>query len=503
MKLIKTLFFFSFLLLTAKTIAQIPPKHQCGVLTDMQDMDRLVENKLLVKNLNIQRKGAMYYIPVKLHLVAKTNGTGRISEAKAMEGICGLNEYFKPLDMQFYLTGEFNYINNDGMYDLEFPNVPQSVTFQYRVHKVDNAANVFIGNGLSSGNSGYYSRNQDIIYMDKRYVNAQDNILAHEFGHFFSLAHTFFGWEAIPDDPDGIVAPIRAGNVDVEYVDRTKNCETAADRFCDTPADYIQNWSGACDYTGGAMDPDSVKIDPDEMNLMAYYSFRGCSEYYFSEAQMDVITADYLSRKDLSDLLPPNQNPITETTNLTFPINEEAVNPANEIIFEWDEVSGATRYLIEISPLESLAFLETKAFVTDNFFKTTLNADRKEGYWRVLAFNDVHFCNIQYSDVERFTISDMTSTIDFSLVENLSIYPSPSSDDDVMVQFFNLDLPATIADFEIFDLTGKSIFQVKNQRILKGENNISLSVSGLDSGIYFFKIISEGILVGKEKIVRF
>lgn len=52
------------------------------------------------------------------------------------------------------------------------------------------------------------------------------------------------------------------------------HCNQSADGFCDTPADYNLGFGfqgPGCVYTGCAKDPDNVKLDPNEANLMSYF----------------------------------------------------------------------------------------------------------------------------------------------------------------------------------------------------------------------------------------
>lgn len=497
-------FYILFFVFCSPTLlfCQIPNHGQCGVTTEMTDINRLIKNKQLAKQLDLQPRGATNYVPIKLHLVARTNGNGRITEQKAMTGVCKLNEYFAPMDMQFYLAGDFNYIDNDEMFDLEYPSVPNSVRFLYSAEKDPNAVNIFVGNGLSSGNSGYYTRTQDVIYMDKSYMNSIHSILAHEVGHYLSLAHTFFGWEGRSYD-SSVPTPTRVNNgVLVEYVDRNDNCENAADRMCGTPADYINDWSGACNYTGGAVDPDSVAIDPEEANIMAYYSFRGCPEYFFSQDQMDAMTADFLDRKELSDVAPPVDQPVTVTPNLTSPQDQETINSLEDVVFSWEPTPNATRYLIEISPLSTFGIVEDRAYVTDNVYITSnLTLGRPKYYWRVSAFNNVHFCEMIESDSRELNYdASSTGVEDVSLKGKITILPNPASEM-VSVQFFN-NLNLSAVDISIFSVSGKKQSSVSNNQIQNGLNQLNVSISDLPKGVYLLSLESRGVSIGIEKMIK-
>ena len=135
-------------------------------------------------------------------------------------------------------------------------------------------------------------------------MSSNGTTIAHELGHFFSLAHTFFGWEGNTYNCSLPTPTVTPSGVLVEYVSRTKMfnnqllCKVAADGFCDTQADYNLGFgwpsSAGCVYSGCAKDPDNVPLDPDEKNIMSY--FLSCLEY-FSEEQKEAILLDYLSSK--------------------------------------------------------------------------------------------------------------------------------------------------------------------------------------------------------------
>lgn len=79
---------------------------------------------------------------------------------------------------------------------------------------------------MTSDSSGFCTGFSDVIYKDKRYVNSNDVILADELGHFFSLHHTFLGWENTEYKIDEATpTEVFRGSTayKVEYVARDKN----------------------------------------------------------------------------------------------------------------------------------------------------------------------------------------------------------------------------------------------------------------------------------------
>jgi hypothetical protein len=486
----KNLLLLCLLFLSSTLFAQILPAGQCGTNSQAEDIQRLLRNKQFVKDFGIEKNNLTTLIPLKLHLVGRNDGTGRIQELDALEGICKLNEDFAPLDMRFYLYDGFNYIDNSALYDLQYPNVPFTVQILYQQQKVDNAVNIFIGNGLSSGNSGYYTYGQDIIYMDRTYVNDRDGILAHEMGHFFSLIHTFYGWEDTTYDPDSPTPEtvIYNGNsYNVEYVDRSINCEESGDFLCGTPADYILNWGGGCNYTGGAVDPDGVLIDPDEANHMAYYSFANCTEYHFSEDQMETIMGDYLSRPDLTIPSAPAEEDITELATLNSPIEGTFIEGFDHVEFKWAPVPNATHYLIQIAPISIFSIIDDYTITTDtSYVSTILRSGRDNYYWRVWAFSEYDFCNFTFSETGLFATGEISTAVE-EINNNLvaSVFPNPTSDKSFTIE---IDLEeASEIHVEITDLHGKMVMPAINQELITGSNRVPVDAH-LPSGIYLVQL---------------
>lgn len=489
--MIQRLLVFLILMTSSLLSAQSSDHEQCGYLAPPSEVARILQNKTLAQQ-NSFPEGNTYYVPIQYHLVGTDNGDGYISEEDALDGICKLNQDFAETDLQFYFSGYFNYINSSLTYDLTFPDVPAAVTQVYASNKVPNAINIFIGNGLSSGNSGYYTPSQDIIYMGKTYVSINTNILAHEVGHFFSLMHPFYGWENTPYDPTQPTPTVvnYFGPHNVEYVDRSINCENSGDFLCGTPADYILDWNGGCNYTGGAVDPDSVLLDPDEANFMGYYSFAGCAEYHFSDDQIDVMMADYFNRPALANLAPPNIQAVQDSAVLIAPDNtfEEVYT---HVEFEWEEVLNATNYFIEISRFEAFIYSDEWAIVDSPNYTATSLFKNKDYYWRISAFNNTDVCaEKKYSVTNTFSTGDLqtTSTTNLKNQSAIKISPNPihqnSNDVNVLLEkpFHNLEI-------NLFDIKGQLILGKQIDKLDAGFTSIlNENEMNFAKGMYFLQI---------------
>lgn len=480
---------FLLLCLSATASSQTKTAMNCGTHTTDEDISRLMLNKELAQWSPRGRQDTIF-LPIQFHLVATSSGGGRIPLSQVFKGLCKLNQDFADIGMQFYFNGEFKHINNSAMYDLEYPNIPQSVRTLFSLRKVEGAINIFIGNGLSSGNSGFYTGSPDIIYMDKRYVNSDDVILAHELGHYFSLPHTFLGWESTEyniDEPTPKEVFRGSFAYQVEYVDRSKNCEEAGDFFCGTPADYIINWSGGCDYTGGAIDPDSILLDPDETNLMSYYSFSGCEKFTFAEDQTSTIFADFQSRAELNGAEIALQEHIVEPIDLVSPnVGEEVAR--DDIVLSWEAVENATLYMVEVSRIPTLFALDVQIITRDLTVQMEDLAIDKIYYWRVIAFNETNFCERPSSEIRSFRSTEPSSSVgDFVISNGLCISPNPS----LSGNSINLRSEQIISEcrLTVFNAAGSSIGKF-TKNILRGMNPIT-ELDGIESGVYFLSMEGE------------
>ena len=66
-------------------------------------------------------KRSVNYVPLKIHIVGDDNGNGYYSIEDLLYSICTLNEDYEPLDIQFYIYGDIDYINNSDYYDHSQP----------------------------------------------------------------------------------------------------------------------------------------------------------------------------------------------------------------------------------------------------------------------------------------------------------------------------------------------------------------------------------------------
>ena len=358
------------------------------------------------------------FIPTTIQLIARADGTGAPSPADAMTMICRLNEDYAPQNVQFYLQPPIRYVNNDAL----FADAYIASTMQImRNNRVNNTMNIFVGSNVSRSVAGYYSRQHDFIFMLTGYANRSSATITHEAGHFYTLPHTFVGWENLRvEDLYGSnpVPAVLSNNRAVEFFARSgaqANCSTAADGFCDTPADYYA-YRINCPFRGVAVSPDGVAIEPDARNYMSYFGDECMT--LFSDEQQDAMARNIIAR-NWHTRPNPNIPSLGAEPALLQPIADEQV-PLADVRFEWEAVAGASGYVVIIErtlfgvPVETLGeFVSNTASLELPAARFTVNRQYR---WRVKPFNGRETCR-NFGANERFSIAP-------ALVSNLNNLPT-------------------------------------------------------------------------------
>jgi hypothetical protein len=506
----------------------VNPAQACGTSQkDLQEIQqRMLENRARYGS-NVHFR-AVAYIPVALHLVAKSDGTGRIPEARILDYIAAVNETYSKngLEMQFCIK-YVNYINNDEFYTT--PSSFASINRTFTLKRKD-ALNIFFCSDLSDGSSlgtrlGYYSKDkqQDWVFIrNSEVLNGTSSTLEHELGHFFSLNHTFYGWEcgqfmpttASPCAPKTVPC---SGEI-VENVARTgpdANCSTASDGFCDTPADYNFGfgWSD-CDYKGIAKDPLCVAVDPDETNMMGYF-IANCN-YKFSNEQKNAMRTDYLNssfRKYLRDNIPVNPSLVEMTApTLQVPANNTTTSAYTGIFFDWSDVNGvinyepnnASGYIFEIGTLASLTNNYSFRVPASSF---TLNSSMlpanylvpgKKYYWRVRPYSPCKTA-FNYVAANSFFTGTVNSTNEIQGVENFDVLPNPVGESKTIS--INLTSSKTLDAVVKINNTAGQVVLSQKMCFETGVNAKPLVINNLTKGLYIVTIEAENGVLNKKLVV--
>ena len=215
-----------------------------------------------------QNQRAVTYIPVKYTIVGYNAGGGYVYIDQVFDMHCDLNNDYRTQDVQFVLkdaTNSVRYANNTNVYN---DGSGFSASSYMISNKSANCVNIYLSASVNNQVASYYSVFGDYIFVLNQMANGSSSTGSHEVGHFFSLRHTFVGWEGT--EFNNGTAPNSVGGDPVERVARSgsgSNCNSAADGFCDTPADYI-SYRAFCPYAQGGRDPQGVLIDPTESLIM-------------------------------------------------------------------------------------------------------------------------------------------------------------------------------------------------------------------------------------------
>lgn len=459
--------------------------------------ERLMRNKLALESQPVQFRSTIY-VPLRIHMVANSSGFGRVTHAQVLDQLCKLNEDFADMDLQFYIKGLNDNINNNAIYTTQYSaglimnNLRDATALNIWI--VDVAAGSPPSPGDLGTTLGYYSPTRDWVVVRRDEVNSSSVTLSHEIGHFFSLKHTHNGWDSTPWSPAiGNPAPVNApGGVPTERQDGS-NCNTAGDFICDTPPDYNGFGFNGCNYNI-AQDPAGTFINPDELLFMSYFLNCSRDDYYFSPTQQNLILADYNSQdRDYlrTGAATPNLTQITAAATPVSPINNEFTPGYNIVNLQWNAVEGADFYLVEIDISPSFNNNPTRLVVAGATSRsvTTLQANRTY-YWRVRPYNAYRTC-APFSATAQFRTNNMVvNTINIEELNQWSVFPNPLAEDG-RIQVQLQAAQGFLGDFALYDVAGRMVRHMGRHRISGGYTQIELDASGLLPGVYMLTLEHE------------
>lgn len=205
-------------------------------------------------------------IPIKVHIINKSDGTGGISLNSIVQGLAKTNEWYANANMEFFILDDVNFINNDDFFDLK-RSQEGAIAVPNDVPKVINMyfSNRLTASGINLCGYSSFPGGTDRVFMANG-CTANGNTIAHELGHYFGLYHPHevaFGAELV----DG------------------SNCTGAGDKLCSTPADPNLSDkvnSSNCSYTGDVKDANGQFYVPMIENLMSYAP-DNCSDQFTLE----------------------------------------------------------------------------------------------------------------------------------------------------------------------------------------------------------------------------
>lgn len=397
--------FFLFLIAFLGSVALLAQNiNKCGTPVQPEMMSWLKKH---IKN-PVNYRDEDVYMPIQFHLVAKSDSTGYFTANGALNMLCDVNEQYKKakVGFQFYNNGAFNFINKDEYYVQNFLQGYQ----MFNQYNFPNVINVYLVED-PDGRCGYFGYGADGIAIAKSCAGEASTVLAHELGHFFSLPHTFSGWEN--QNPPSDSNKERANG---------SNCSESGDNFCDTPADYFsEGWQ--CPYNGNpVLDPDQQAIDPDGSLFMAYSS-DNCQNR-FSPQQLIAMNA-YLNqvRTNLLNYPKPNTTPVGDSYAV-YPANGDLKVPYNNVLLTWTPAFNAQNYYLDIRTGNKIVFSN---FVNNNLVVFNNFKPNTTYVWTVKPLSKGYYCATGISNTFKTTNSNVLHLNSINVVMPLCSNPSSGS----------------------------------------------------------------------------
>jgi len=469
----KNLFIFLLILIVGEVQAQ----NFCGTPKDTQVKSRFER----YRNISIERNNTLY-LPLSIHIVRRSDGTGGIKTTQAYYDLCILNQDFSSTGLQFYIENLVE-INNSDYYAHDF-------TMGYTMIQNENIPNTlncyYVAD--AAGNCGYYFPGVDGVVLSMSCMGFGNHTWAHEMGHMLSLPHTFYGWE------DSTNIPVS----ERENVSGS-NCTSTGDYICDTPPDYISyRWTcGANGFSANSFtDPEGTTFKVDGTNFMSY-SNDGCMLKFTPNQADNMLSNVNIDRTELSHNLPTT--PITDTAQLLSPAIDEITSTQNigDILFSWKSVQNTEKYLLRISRISSFSdnYFDTITHDT-SYLYTRLIPNNRTFYWRVFPLNKATTCAPQSTG--RFIHT--TTTTGFNditdLNNNVQVFPNPIGNSQEI--FIENAYRKGIELVELYSSTGKLIH---SKEYNENQRSITFDMQNIAQGLYYLKIHIEGNSITK-KIVK-
>ncbi len=475
---------------------------RCGMTTeDQQPLVDFVEyyNKMKDTPQFAQRADKLN-VPIKFHMVARADGTGRIEPISVLNQFEKLRKDFEAADMNLYLyENSFNFLDNTGIY-LN----PGTATTSVRNAKDPKAMNVFITENANTSSGmgtvlGFYSPTNDYIVIRITDVNAVTASLSHEFGHMFSLPHTFNGWESEPYNESAHGNPVLltvapGSSRPVELVNGS-NCTAAGDRICDTPPDYNFGFTaGGCNWNKQILDKNSELIEPMIDNYMGY--FIGCDSYIFTQGQIDLMRANFMlnnyngnNRNFLRSDYVPTSDTVSNNYEILSPEKGVTTDYYDFVEMDWDDAEGATSYQLQIRIIRDGASSLFFDVVSESHYEMTTLLEGDRVKWTVKPFNESYGGTpIRKSD---FRVGSGASATDdlADYVSSFVISPNPANRGHELNIAMDVS-QATSGTLSLYNVAG-SVLSSEVINLKVGMNQYTIPTIGNAAGLYFIKMESE------------
>lgn len=474
------------------------------------------ENEAYFKNIKKEKRkkpfklNSTVSIPIKVHIVRNSDGSGGINETDFNVILNGLNSAYESMKMSFYLCEDINYIDNSEYYtfdkseenDLANSTEVIQVINIYYVNSIQN-------NGDAVGGYAYipYSYRPYTSSLNRVLIaNTDANTLIHEIGHFFSLPHTHGNSNS---------------QVTKELVNGS-NCSSEGDKFCDTPADpnLLNKVNSECNYSNSLTDANGDLYLPLTNNYMSYS--RSSCKNSFTEEQKSAIVETLLNERsylaynnnfsvefnsekcdDGNNLEPQNNtrpfpyyntgvNNILNTSDCISSSNdidwiaEIEVNGNNYAIKVEGAGNSVGRYIVDIETLNNIITVTTRPGVMKTDTKLYLYNGSKT---KILTEDD----NSGEFNFSKIVFDTSTSlNLEESLLTEIIIYPNPTKN-----YLYIKNLPkSSFYKIEMINVLGQK------KSSLFTEKEIKLNLNSYSKGFYILKIKTEIGIVIRRIIIQ-
>lgn len=306
--------------------------------------------------LRIKKAGpTITYVPIRPHIIRKSDGTGGYSMASLNNVMALTNKYYlqNGVGIQFYFAGTTpDYIDNDVLY-AQYRQDTDDATVAPR--DVNNALNQYYIHQFNTIGLGGYAKfpannvasTRTIILDENSDDDMGNRLVPHELGHTFNLLHThepYYGYELVTRGAGA-------------------NCATAGDLVCDTPADPYGRFAGATStcvagcpptYICSFNDTQGNRYTPSTTNIMSYYY--PCI-HDFTSGQYERIQAG-LALRQTHTAYTLDAPPTAMGAPLSLVATSTVTGTGGAIVLTWqDNASNEMGYFIERSTSPTTGFL--------------------------------------------------------------------------------------------------------------------------------------------------
>jgi hypothetical protein len=432
------------------------------------------------------------YVPVRLNIPLKDDGTGGVTESSAFSGFCQLQQDLAPYNIHVYMKDTIRYIRNTTLWTMASTTTAQ----QQDAGRDATLYDIYLVPTAMGGTAcSFTNRQAGYSCMAINCTAAEPHTWTNVFGIWAGLYRTFSGWEFQTPTP-GVPAPTNSERVD------GSNCQTAADLLCDTPPDYLYNrWTCVNGLSADTyLDPAGVAFRIDGTNYMS--SSNGACQNRFSPQQVTNMFA-YTSTTRAAVVNQPAPTPIPAVTTLAtnlLPANNATLNTTTTATLTWSRVPNATMYLVEVAVNSFFSSIVKTTVIADTTIVLDALTANRTYYWRVRPLNQQNTCLLSGVSIFKFKTATVVGTESTNTeAEALSIMPNPVQQGQPVLLDVSI-LQGDKARLLITNMAGQ-IIQDKELRILP-QYQYEINTADLPKGIHFVTLQNEnGIAVCKMVVL--